>query len=104
MGRGKTGVALIAARAGVPVLPCGIAYEGKLHFGTKVTVRYGKPISPEQLKISEKNESDEFMQSLRCSNIYVPDIKEVTEKYRKQAAELGIDKEWIEKYMPAAGA
>jgi 1-acyl-sn-glycerol-3-phosphate acyltransferase len=53
VGRGKTGVALIAARAGVPVLPVGIAYEGKLHFGTKVTVRYGKPISPEQLKISE---------------------------------------------------
>ena len=58
----------------------------------------------EQLQISEKNEGDEFMQSLRCSNIYVPDTKEVTEKYRKQAAEQGIDAEWIEKYMPAAGA
>ena len=58
----------------------------------------------EQLKISEKNEGDEFMQSLRCSNIYVPDTKEVTEKYRKQAAEQGIDAEWIEKYMPSVGA
>ena len=55
----------------------------------------------EQLRISEKNESDEFMQSLRCSNIYVPDTEEVTDKYRKQAEELGIDREWIEKYMPA---
>ena len=44
------------------------------------------------------------MQSLRCSNIYVPDTKEVTEKYRKQATEQGIDAEWIEKYMPAGGA
>lgn len=58
----------------------------------------------EHLQISEKNEGDEFMQSLRCSNIYVPDIKEVTEKYRKQATEQGIDPEWIEKYMPAVGA
>ena len=54
----------------------------------------------EQLQISEKNEKDEFIQSLRCSNIYVPDIKEVTEKYRKRAIEQGIENEWIEKYMP----
>lgn len=53
VGRGKTGVALIAARAGVPVVPCGIAYDGKLCFRKKITVRYGKPISPEQLRISD---------------------------------------------------
>lgn len=52
VGKGKTGVALIAARAGRPVVPCGIAYDGKLGFRKKVTVRYGKPISPEELKIS----------------------------------------------------
>ena len=55
----------------------------------------------EQLQISERNEGDEFMQSLRCSNIYVPGVGEVTEKYRKQAEEQGIDSEWIERYMPA---
>ncbi len=54
----------------------------------------------EQLRISEKNEGDGFIQSLRCSNIYVPDTKEVTEKYRKQALEQGIDIEWIDRYMP----
>ena len=54
----------------------------------------------EQLQISEKNEGDEFMKSLRCSNIYVPDIREVTEKYRKQAVEQGIDSAWIDRYMP----
>ena len=54
----------------------------------------------EQLQISEKNEGDGFIQSLRCSNIYVPDTKEVTEKYRKQALEQGIDIEWIDRYMP----
>ena len=53
VGKGKTGVALIAAKAGVPVIPVGIAYEGKLKFRRKVTVRYGKPIDPEALKISD---------------------------------------------------
>lgn len=53
VGRGKTGVALIAARAGVSVLPVGIAYEGKLSFRKKVVIRYGRPISAEQLKISD---------------------------------------------------
>ena len=44
VGKGKTGVALIAARAGVPVVPAGIVYNGKLRFRSRVTVRYGKPI------------------------------------------------------------
>ena len=62
------------------------------------------PLYTEILRRSgEKNEGDEFIQSLRCSNIYVPDTKEVTEKYRKQATDQGIDTEWIEKYMPAVG-
>lgn len=61
VGRGKTGVALIAARAGVPVVPCGISYEGtKLRFRNKITVRYGAPISPEKLKISENPEPREL--------------------------------------------
>ena len=55
----------------------------------------------EQLQVSEKNGGDEFMQSLRCSNIYVPDPKEVTEKYRKQAMDQGLDSEWIDKYIPS---
>ena len=53
VGRGKTGVALIAAVAQCPVIPVGINYEGeKLKFRKKIVVRFGKPISPEQLKIT----------------------------------------------------
>ncbi len=40
------------------------------------------------------------MNSLRCSTVYVPSTAEVTEKYRKEATEQGIDPEWIEKFMP----
>lgn len=54
----------------------------------------------EQLQVSEKNAGDEFMKSLRCSNIYVPEPNEVTEKYRKLAAEQGLEEEWINKFMP----
>lgn len=52
VGKGKTGVALIAARAGVPVVPAGIVFKGKLHFRSRVTVKYGRPIMPEELNIS----------------------------------------------------
>lgn len=53
VGRGKTGVALIAAVAQCPVIPVGINYQGeKLKFRKKVVIRFGKPISPEQLKIT----------------------------------------------------
>ncbi|MBR1876948.1 MAG: hypothetical protein IJ805_07565 [Lachnospiraceae bacterium] len=40
------------------------------------------------------------MNSLRCSTVYVPSPAEVTEKYRKEATEQGIDPDWIERFMP----
>lgn len=52
VGKIKTGVALIAAVAQCPVIPVGINFEGKLKFRRKVVIRFGKPISPEQLKIT----------------------------------------------------
>lgn len=53
LGRGKTGVALIAALAQVPVVPVAISFKGeKLKFRSKVIVRYGKAISPDELKIN----------------------------------------------------
>ena len=54
LGRGKTGVALIAAKSGAWVVPAAIVFEGqKLHFRKKVTVRYGKPIPPSDIEIGE---------------------------------------------------
>lgn len=52
VGRGKTGVALIAAKSGADVLPMGIIFEGeKLHFRSKLTLRIGKLIKSEELAI-----------------------------------------------------
>ena len=51
VGKGKTGVALIAAIAQVPVIPVGIVFDGKLNFRKKVVVKFGKAILPEELNI-----------------------------------------------------
>lgn len=54
VGKGKTGVALIAARSGADVLPCGIIFEGeKLHFRSKLTLRFGKVIPAEEIAVTE---------------------------------------------------
>ena len=49
VGKGKTGVALIAAVAQTKIIPVGITFEGKLKFRKKVIVRYGKPIIPAEI-------------------------------------------------------
>lgn len=58
VGKGKTGVALIAAIAQVPVVPVGINFEGKLKFRRKVVVRFGKPIKPEELAVKTTGPRD----------------------------------------------
>ena len=41
LGRFKSGAALIAAQTGVPVVPVGISYKGRLHFRSRVLLRVG---------------------------------------------------------------
>lgn len=53
VGRGKTGVALIAAQAGVDVVPVGLTYTPKLHFRSRIIIRVGKPIPAAELKLGE---------------------------------------------------
>lgn len=60
VGNGKSGVALIAAKSEAYVVPVGIIFEGKLSFRKKVVVKYGMPISPEQLKISDQSSPREI--------------------------------------------
>lgn len=51
LGRGKTGVALIAAKTGADIVPAAVGFEGKLHFRSRVTVRFGKPIHASELGV-----------------------------------------------------
>lgn len=54
VGKGKSGVALIAAKSGADVLPCGIIFEGeKLHFRSKLTLRFGKVIPAEEIAVDD---------------------------------------------------
>ena len=54
VGKGKTGVALIAAKSGADVIPCGIIFEGeKLKFRSKLTLRFGKVIPAEEIAVED---------------------------------------------------
>jgi 1-acyl-sn-glycerol-3-phosphate acyltransferase len=54
VGKGKSGVALIVAQSKADVIPVGIVFEGeKLHFRSKVTVKYGKPIHADEFTLPE---------------------------------------------------
>ena len=58
IGRAKSGVALVACRCGVPVYPVGISFKRHLHFRSKITVRFGKPLTPEELKITSLSKTE----------------------------------------------
>jgi cytidylate kinase len=60
VGKGKSGIALIAARADTDLIPVGIIFEGKLKFRRKVIVRYGKSIPAEKLRVSDPPEKIEL--------------------------------------------
>lgn len=68
VGKGKTGVALIAAMAQVPVIPVGINFEGKLKFRRKVVVRFGKPIRPEELAVTSVSPKELKMLKTKIMN------------------------------------
>lgn len=54
VGKGKTGVAMIAAKSGADVLPCGIIFEGeKLHFRSKLTLKFGKVIPAAEIAVED---------------------------------------------------
>lgn len=55
LGRGKSGVALIAGKAQAPILPMCISYEGKLRFRTRVTISIGEMISHKELAENPEN-------------------------------------------------
>lgn len=52
LGRGKTGVALVASQTGADVVPMAIVYGEKLKFRTKVIIRYGEVIKAQDLQIT----------------------------------------------------
>ncbi len=54
LGKGKSGVALIAAKSGADVVPCAVIFQGeKLKFRSKIVVKYGEVIPSSEISLSE---------------------------------------------------
>ena len=66
VGKGKSGVALVAARVHTDIIPVGINFSGeKLHFRSKIIVRVGKPIPADSLPSTENLSERELLKTLR---------------------------------------
>lgn len=56
VGRGKSGVCILSARSGKPVVPIGIIFNSNnLHFRSKICVRIGKPIDPASYSLTPES-------------------------------------------------
>ena len=77
VGKGHSGAAVIAARTGCPVVPVGICFGEELKFGTKITVKYGKPIDPaEYVEICDEPKTRNLV---KLKKRYMADIKSLVE-------------------------
>lgn len=55
LGRFKSGAAYIVAQAGADVVPVSVQFEGKLHFRSRITITYGKPLHLLDEPLAEPN-------------------------------------------------
>lgn len=66
VGKGKSGVALVASKVHTDIIPVGINFEGeKLHFRSKIRVRIGEPIPADSLPSTENLSERELLKTLR---------------------------------------
>lgn len=84
VGRGHSGAAVIAARSGKPIVPVGIIFGEKLKFRTRVTVKYGTPIMPQDYV--EIGDDPNPRQLVKLKNRYMAEIKLIVEGEPQQAA------------------
>ena len=75
--KGHTGAALIAARSGKPIVPVGVVYGEKLKFRTKLIVKYGEPILPQDYV--DSSDEPNARQLVKLKNRYMADIKLLVE-------------------------
>ena len=78
----KSGVAVIAARTGAPVLPCSICY-GKWRGRKRVCFSVGKMIPPEQLSIGSASPS-EIKQSAKLIMSKITELFEEQQDYLRK--------------------
>ncbi|MDE6789778.1 MAG: 1-acyl-sn-glycerol-3-phosphate acyltransferase [Ruminococcus sp.] len=75
--RGHSGAAVIAAKSQKKIIPVGIVFGEKLKFRTKITVKYGEPINPDEY-IDQPSDPNP-RQLVKLKNRYMADIKQLVE-------------------------
>lgn len=73
VGRGKSGMCVLSAKSGAPIVPVGIIFDSNnLHFRSKICVRIGKPFYPEDYGLTADSNplqmrqmKDDVMTSIR---------------------------------------
>ena len=75
--RGHSGAAVIAAKSQKKIIPVGIVFGEKLKFRTKITVKYGEPINPNEY-IDQPSDPNP-RQLVKLKNRYMADIKQLVE-------------------------
>lgn len=56
--KAKAGIAVVVANANATVVPASIYHEGRIKLFSRVTVRYGKPISKEELGMKDASRGE----------------------------------------------
>lgn len=75
--RGHSGAAVIAAKSQKKIIPVGIVFGERLKFRTKITVKYGEPINPNEY-IDQPSDPNP-RQLVKLKNRYMADIKQLVE-------------------------
>lgn len=83
--RGHSGTAVIAAKSQKKIIPVGIVFGEKLKFRTKVTIKYGEPIDPNEY-IDQPSDPNP-RQLVKLKNRYMADIKNLVEGKEEQEDE-----------------
>lgn len=87
--KGHAGAALVAARSGKKIVPVGVVYGEKLKFRTKLIVKYGEPIIPQDY--IEISDNPNPRQLVKLKNRYMADIKRIVEGEPETAEEAKAD-------------
>lgn len=88
--RGHSGAAVISARSNKEIVPVGIVFGDKLRFRSKVTIKYGTPISPADHVVISDNPDPR--QLVKLKKRYMEEITRLVEG-EKESPEMPKEKE-----------
>lgn len=81
LGRLKSGAFVVAAEAGVDIIPCRIIYKGgKMRVFGRCTVVFGKPIPAQQLQLGEPRSAARLRE---CKNLLTQELERLLEENRQ---------------------